>query len=151
MEIPNNVVEVLRKASGGEEPITRLIDLVASLIDPPEERVKYYLEASEWFWVKGLEEIERGDYRQGGEKVWNAVVQLVKAVAEKRGWPHSMHRLIWRAIHSISKELGKEVLQLFAQVEQLHANFYEGHLERDAVITYVDAAKQLINMLKQLL
>jgi len=38
--------------------------------------------------------VKSGELKQGGEKVWNFVVQLVKAVAERRGWRHDSHHLV---------------------------------------------------------
>ncbi|ABL88540.1 PaREP1/PaREP8 domain containing family protein [Pyrobaculum islandicum DSM 4184] len=141
MEIPSYLLEILRVHGLG--PLAVLHDAVAQGLDPPE-RVELYLKASEYFWEEGLRLINAGDLRQGGEKIWNSVVQLVKAVAEARRWPHDTHRLVWAAVRRISQELGdREVVKLFAQVEQLHVNFYEGHLERWDVDVFVEAAKTL--------
>ncbi|MEZ0248098.1 MAG: PaREP1 family protein, partial [Thermoproteus sp.] len=102
-------------------------------------------EASEEFWREGTQLIERGDLRQESEKIWNSVVQAVKAYAESRGLPHDSHQLIWAAVRRLSKEAPRAVL-LFAAVEQLHVNFYEGHLEREDVDELVKAAAELRNL-----
>ena len=40
-------------------------------------------------------ELAEGDTRQASEKGWGAAAQLVKAIAEQRGWEHKTHRQIW--------------------------------------------------------
>ncbi|MEL9990851.1 MAG: PaREP1 family protein [Thermoproteus sp.] len=123
-----------------------LLELVAQVLDPPA-RVEAYLEASEEFWREGLQLVERGDVRQGGEKIWNAVVQMVKAYAESHGLPHDSHRLIWAAVRRLSREEPRSIL-LFAAVEQLHVNFYEGHLEREDVEKLVEAAAEFRGLVR---
>jgi len=44
---------------------------------------------------------------------------------------HDSHGLIWAVIRKIAAEAEDgEVIKLFAAVEQLHINFYEGHLDK---------------------
>ncbi|MEM1598549.1 MAG: PaREP1 family protein [Pyrobaculum sp.] len=124
-----------------------LLELVTQLLDPPA-RVEAYLEASEEFWREGLQLIEKGDVRQGGEKIWNAVVQMVKAYAESHGLPHDSRRPTWAAVRRLSREEPRSVL-LFAAVEQLHVNFYEGHLEREDVEKLVEAAAELRELVRR--
>jgi len=95
--------------------------------------------------------VKSGELRQGGEKVWNSVVQLVKAVAERRGWRHDSHHLVWACLRRIANELGdRSILLLFAAVEQLHVNFYEGHLGVEEVEEFVKAAGALRERLRTL-
>lgn len=124
-----------------------LLELVAQVLDPPA-RVEAYLEASEEFWREGLQLIEKGDVRQGGEKIWNAVVQMVRAYAESHGLPHDGRRPTWAAVRRLSREEPRSVL-LFAAVEQLHVNFYEGHLEREDVEKLVEAAAELRELVRR--
>ena len=37
-------------------------------------------------------ELAQGDLQQASEKGWGAAAQMMKAVAETRGWDHSRHR-----------------------------------------------------------
>ena len=47
-----------------------------------------YRTASRQLLAQGREELERGDTRQASEKGWGAAAQMVKDVAERRGWEH---------------------------------------------------------------
>ncbi|MFP3348821.1 MAG: PaREP1 family protein [Thermoproteus sp.] len=47
-----------------------------------------YLAAPRRLWEEGTELLEAGDVRQASERLWNAVVQSVKAYAEVAGMPH---------------------------------------------------------------
>ena len=47
-----------------------------------------YLAAPRRLWEEGTGLLEAGDVRQASEKLWNAVVQSVKAYAEAVGMPH---------------------------------------------------------------
>ena len=40
---------------------------------------------------KARDELAQGDLRQASEKGWGAAAQMVKAVAERRGWRHDGH------------------------------------------------------------
>ena len=73
---------------------------------------------------EGEELLERGDYPQASEKLWGAVAQAVKVVAEFRGWRHSSHRDLRGAIDRLFRETAdEEVPRLFSVAESLHANF----------------------------
>ena len=150
MMLPQYIIDAIRKKAPGEDPIEYIHRLVEKELDPGD-RAEYYLRASEYFWEEGVKLVERGDLRQGGEKIWNSVVQLVKAVAERRGWRHDTHHLVWAAVRNIAKELrDRNILTLFAAVEQLHVNFYEGHLGEEEVKEFANAAATLREKLKPL-
>ena len=46
-----------------------------------------YHTASRELLAQGLGELERGDARQASGTGWDAAAQMVKAIAEARGWP----------------------------------------------------------------
>ncbi|MEL9991895.1 MAG: PaREP1 family protein [Thermoproteus sp.] len=143
MEIPKFLEEVLVKKAGDRDPLAYLLELLEKELDP-NDRYEVYVKSSEWFWEEGLELMKRGDLRQAGEKIWNSVVQAVKAVAERRGWRHDSHRLVWAAVRRISQERGDPAyVERFAAVEQLHVNFYEGHLEEYDVKILANLAGEL--------
>ncbi len=48
--------------------------------------------------VKAREELAQGDVRQASEKGWGAAAQMVRAVAEQRGWEHTGHALLYQAV-----------------------------------------------------
>ena len=143
MELPRFVLEVLERKSGGGDLVAYLVELLGRELDP-EDRTGFYVESSDWFWEEGVRLLEKGDYRQAGERIWNSVVQAVKAVAERRGWRHDAHRLIWAALRRIAQEAGDATyIRLFAEVVQLHQNFYEGHLDEYDVRILAESAREL--------
>jgi acyl-CoA reductase-like NAD-dependent aldehyde dehydrogenase len=94
--------------------------------------------------------LEAGDVRQASEKLWNAVVQAVKAYAEVAGMPHDSDRLIWAAVRRLARD-NAEVLTLLVAVEQLRINLYEGHLEKDDVEHLAKKARHIIEYVDGLL
>ena len=53
-----------------------------------------YREASRPLLAQAVGEWESGDLRQASEKGWGAAAQMVKALAEQRGWQHNNHPLL---------------------------------------------------------
>ena len=85
-----------------------------------------YRTASRQLLAQGREELERGDTRQASEKGWGAAAQMVKDVAERRGWEHRSHASLYTAISRLVDETGDDELRrLFAVASSLHVNFYE--------------------------
>jgi hypothetical protein len=72
------------------------------------------------------QEFAAGDTRQASEKGWGAAAQMVKAVADQRGWQHHSHFLLRQAVDSIVQETGDtQIFNLFGVASSLHVNFYE--------------------------
>ncbi len=87
---------------------------------------------SKEFLRKGREALVQGDLEQASEKLWGAAAQMVKAVAEKRGWSHHGHRDFFRVVSRLDQELGDPTLRdLFHVANSLHSNFYEHWMTRD--------------------
>ena len=75
---------------------------------------------------QGFMELEQGDLRQASEKGWGAAAQMLKSIAEQRGWDHNGHRLIRRVASRLADETGdNEIRQLYRVADSLHINFYE--------------------------
>ena len=93
-----------------------------------------YRQAS-WLLLEQAErELAAGDTRQASEKGWGAAAQMVKAIAEQRGWPHQRHGALYRAVKNIAEETGDdEVRNLFHVANALHTNFYENWDEPENV------------------
>ena len=53
-----------------------------------------YRNQSKAFLEQAHNELRAGDLLQASEKGWGAASQMVKAVAESRGWQHDQHRLL---------------------------------------------------------
>ena len=101
MDALQHLVDFIKRKKPDEDPVAYLYRLVEETLDP-SERVDFYVESSEHFWREGLELVEKGELRQGSEKIWNSVVQLVKAAAEKKGLKHHTHRLVWATVRKIA-------------------------------------------------
>lgn len=105
-----------------------------------------YREASRHLLVQARRELEAGDVRQASEKGWGAAAQMVKSIAEERGWLHRGHELLFDAVSTLAQEAGDEDIdRLFELASALHINFYEdwygvGRVERGLrdVETFLD-------------
>ena len=92
-----------------------------------------------------------GDLLQASEKGWGAAAEMVKAVAESRGWEHVSHRDLWRAVNRVAVESGDEELRSFFSIAgQLHTNFYEGWLPVEFVEDHLGQVGELLRRLAPL-
>ena len=55
-----------------------------------------YQTASRHLLVQACEELAAGDARQVSEKGWGAAAQIVKSVAEQRGWEHRNYAALFK-------------------------------------------------------
>ena len=65
-----------------------------------------YHQASERFLAQARAELSDEDLPQASEKGWGAAAQILKAVAEQRGWEHGRHRHLSRVASRLRAELG---------------------------------------------
>ena len=95
-----------------------------------------YVKRSKQYLVQAEVEQWRGDYLQASKKLWCAIVQIIKAVAEDRGWRHSEHAYIYATVFAIVQETRDEGLWMpYLTARNLHENPDKSQLgERD--ITY---------------
>ena len=85
-----------------------------------------YQTASRHLLAQAREELAAGDTRQASEKGWGAAAQMVKSVAEQRGWEHRNHAALFDVISRLVAETGdSEIRRLFRVANALHVNFYE--------------------------
>ena len=114
-------------------------------------RVDYHSETAGVFLAKAGGYLAEGDLLQASEKGWGAAAQMVKAVAEARGWPHSGHRQLWLAIDRMVEETGDEQLRVaFGLANVLHINFYDGLLPREDVEAYLAHIREFVGRLAEL-
>ena len=89
-------------------------------------QVQTYQDASRALLAQGFIELGQGDLRQASEKGWGAAAQMLKSIAEQRGWDHNGHRLIRRVASRLAYETGdNEIRRLYRVADSLHINFYE--------------------------
>ncbi len=111
-----------------------------------------YQQASEQFLAQARTELAGGDLPQASEKGWGATVQILKAVAEQRGWEHSRHRHHLVTANRLRSGTGDgDIRRLFAVASDLHENFYENHLDAAAVAESLDDVAALVAKLTPLL
>ena len=111
-----------------------------------------YSGASQDLLGQAFEELARGELRQSSEKGWGAAAQMVKAVAEQRGWEHSGHAYLYQVVRRLTEESGDSQLStLFHVAGNLHANFYENWLPEEMVSSGLDDINELVNKLEQLM
>ena len=114
-------------------------------------KTRYY-NATGWeFLAKARTYLAEDDLLQASEKGWGAAAQMVKSVAEARGWPHNGHHHLWHAINRLAEETGdREMRTAFGLAGTLHTNFYEGWLPGEHVAEYLNQIEGLLSKLETL-
>ena len=105
-----------------------------------------YKEQAFIYWQQAQDELAKGDLRQASEKGWGAAAQMVKAVAERRGVPHSSHRDLFKMVSSLRNQ---QFSAGFAFANGLHTNFYEGWLDENSVHQYLTSVGAFIHTLAE--
>ena len=115
-------------------------------------RAEYHTDTASEFLSKAHTYLAEGDLLQASEKGWGATARMVKAVAETRGWRHSSHGDLYRAIDRVADELSDERLQnLFRSASALHQNFYEGWMTEAAVADGLKDVEEITSRLRAVL
>ena len=108
-----------------------------------------YRDASRLLLAQGRAELAAGDVRQASEKGWGAAAQMVKSIAEERGWPHHGHRHLFRVVQRLQDETRElDLRRLFDVASALHTNFYEDWLDAAAVADRLDDVELLLQKLQ---
>ena len=116
-----------------------------------ETRVEYYNTTGRDFLERARAYLSEGDLLQASEKGWGAAAQMVKAVAEARGWRHQDHRSLYQAVNRLAREAGDDsVITAFGLAGALHTNFYEGWLPREMVEQHLSQVAVLVDKLEGL-
>ncbi len=111
-----------------------------------------YRAASRELLEQAERELTQGDYRQASEKGWGAAAQIVKAVAEQRGWRHDGHYLLYQIVSRLVQEMGDTDIQtLFNAAGGLHINFYENWNAPEGVQIGISDVARLLDKLEPLL
>ena len=108
-----------------------------------------YREQAQAFLRQAFEELEKGDLLQSSEKGWGAAAQMIKAVAQRRGWPHYEHGLLREVIGRLVEETRDEdLMTCFDAASELHRIFYEGHVGRFGVSLRLRQVERLLTRLE---
>lgn len=98
--------------------------------------------------AQARQELADGDLPQASEKGWGAAVQVLKAVAEQRGWEHSQHRHHLITVSRLRSETGDgDIRRLFRAASDLHENFYENTMQAFEVAESLDDVETLLGKL----
>ena len=115
-------------------------------------RAEHHTETASEFLSKAHAYLADGDLLQASEKGWGATARMVKAVAETRGWRHSSHGDLYRAIDDLADELSDQRLQnLFRSASALHQNFYEGYMPEATVADALKDVEEITSRLSTVL
>ena len=111
-----------------------------------------YHAASRPLLAQARAELAQGDTRQASEKGWGATAQMVKAIADQRGWDHKTHRHIWQAVGVLADERKDPTIsRLFRSANHLHSNFYEDIDDSNNVADALNDVERLLGLLEPLL
>ena len=114
-------------------------------------KTRYHNFTGRDFLTKARHYLAEDDLLQASEKGWGAAAQMVKCVAEDRGWSHEGHRQLWSAVNRLVEETGdREMQTAFGLAGALHTNFYEGWLPRENVENYLAQVEALVLKLEGL-
>ncbi len=110
-----------------------------------------YQSASIHLLEQARQELAAGDVRQASEKGWGAAAQSLKALCERREWPHRTHAALYRAIDRLVDETGdEEFFLLFRSANLLHVNFYEDMENARTVDSALSQVRRFIDKLDSL-
>lgn len=110
-----------------------------------------YRDAGQRLLEQAFAELAQGDTQQASEKGWGATAQMLKSIAEQRGWEHRGHRLIRQTASRLADETGSiELRRLYRVADSLHINFYE-NLDTEAdVASGLEDVRRLLEVLQPL-
>ncbi len=112
-------------------------------------RADYHTNTADEFLAKARAYLADGDLLQASERGWGAAAQMVKAVAESRGWRHSSHGDLFRILNRLAEgQANEELHRLFHSANALHQNFYEGLMPTEAVAEGLGAVEQFVDKLR---
>ncbi len=101
--------------------IKHWIDLMATTVD-------YHI-AQSWHFLELVDgEVERGELEEASNKLWGAAAHAIKAVAERRGWPHGAHRDLEEVVMRLVDDEGAPAIlyTYYGLANWFHSRFYGG-------------------------
>ena len=116
------------------------------------ESTANYAAAGRAYLAAAYQSLAEDDLAQASGKGWEAAENMVKAIAEERGWRHRSHRLLYDIVEDLVDETGDENLSRWFQAASvLHTNFYENALRPRTVRRNLREVQQLLAELEPLL
>lgn len=112
-------------------------------------KINRYLELNKKYLQDADKLYKDKDYPQASEKLWEALVTIVKAVAAKRNKTIKTHDGIRFYITNIAKELKDQSLNEIVLIgEGLHQNFYENVVPPEVVQRGNKIIKQFVKRMQ---
>ena len=116
------------------------------------QKITTHREQSRIFLAQAYEELAKGDLPQASEKGWGAAAQMLKAVAQNRGWPNSSHRDLYVASRTLRRETDDpEISAQYSAASDLHKNFYDIEYSSDTIEDLLDKVELLVDRLEEML
>ena len=116
------------------------------------QQVSTYKTASRQLLKQARDELAGGDARQASEKGWGAAAQMLKALAQQRGWDHHRHVNLRRVVGRLAEETGDvEIRRYFRVADSLHINFYEDLDDVNDVAAALDDVAYFLDKLDPLI
>ena len=104
-----------------------------------------YKEQSRVLLAKAVEELAKGDLARASEKGWGAAAQMLKAIADERGWEHNdppdLHSVIDR-IYCETED--SELMDLFCSAVFLEFSYIEGAVSADSIEHRLQRVKRFV-------
>ena len=95
------------------------------------------------FLAKARADLAGGDLTQASENGWRAAEQMVKAVAENRGWDHSTRGDLYQAVDRLAElSRGEELQGHFLAANALDQNSYEDDMPAATVAVGLDEVEE---------
>ena len=114
--------------------------------------VTQYQRASENYLAQARQQMIAGDLAQASESGWGATVQILKAIAEQRGWDHNRHRDHLIAVSCLRSETGDHNIRcLFSTARALNENFYENMMDASEIYDSLEEVEALVGTIQRLL
>ena len=111
-----------------------------------------YRASSRAMMAQSREELVRADLQQASEKGWGAAAQMMKAVAESRGWEHGRHRHLHQIASRLRAEVGdRDIYRLFNTASALHENFYENQMTARDIAEALEDVEGLLEKLEHIM
>ena len=111
-----------------------------------------YQASSRAMMAQSHSELAQGDLQQASEKGWGAAAQMMKAIADARGWEHGRHRHLHRIASRLRGETGDgDIRRLFAVASTLHENFYENQMTAADIEQDLADVERLLEKLEALM
>ena len=116
-----------------------------------QENEEKYAELSLRLLGQAQDEFDSGDRLQASEKAWGAAAHAMKAAAERRGWNHHNHGLLFAVAGQLSDDVGDpELRTLFHVASSMHQNFYEDWQPEGSVQEGINQVRRLVELMETL-